>query len=160
MSRGSTGAARLAALIACLVVADCSTQRTPAAPRLAADPATAPAVVGSGQLQPYLDAYPLGDAASRVDLIAVSPARSLHLVQTRTAITRHMHALHTETTYVVTGSGTCWIGDRAYPAKPGSTFKIAKGVPHSVLPDVGSTLVALAYFEPSLEGDDDRISVK
>jgi ferrochelatase len=38
---------------------------------------------GPSALQPYLDAYPLGDKPTRVDLLAVSSERSLHLVQTR-----------------------------------------------------------------------------
>jgi L-ectoine synthase len=84
----------------------------------------------------------------------------MHFVQVRRATPRHMHPGRTETVYVLTGSGTCYIADRSYPVQPGSAFKIAPGVPHTSLPAEGQTIVAICYFEPPLTGDDDRVLVE
>jgi mannose-6-phosphate isomerase-like protein (cupin superfamily) len=147
-------------------LAGCHSARTPPAPP--PPPATAAAEpsllellqsAGTPALQPYLDAYPLGDQGSRVDLLASDEKRSMHFVQVRRATPRHTYAARTETVYVLTGSGTCYIGDRSYPIQPGSAFRIAPGVPRTSLPDEGRTIVAISYFEPPLTGDDDRVSV-
>jgi mannose-6-phosphate isomerase-like protein (cupin superfamily) len=118
------------------------------------------ATSGTPALQPYLDAYPLGDQGSRSDLIASDERRSMHFVQVRRATPRHVHPARTETVYVLTGSGTCYIGDRSYPVEPGSAFRIAPGVPHTAIPAEGATIVAIVYFEPPLTEGDDRVVVK
>lgn len=100
------------------------------------------------QLKPYLEAYPLGDSATRVDLLGSDRDRSLHLVQTRGDIALHTHPHAIETAYVLTGHGTVRIEDREYRALPGAAFKIAAGVPHSVHPDAGETLIAVVYYDP------------
>ena len=112
---------------------------------------------GAPALKPYLDAYPLGTLGTRTDLLASTSKHSMHLVQTRRTIARHMHPKRTETVYVVTGTGTCYVGDRSYPVKPGSTFKIAPGVAHSAMPTAGSAIVAISYLEPPLTDGDDRV---
>ncbi len=82
----------------------------------------------------------------------------MHLVQTQRAIPRHHHAKRTEMAYVLTGSGTVFLGERSYPAKPGARFRMEPGVVHSVIPDEGATIVAITWFEPPLaEGEDDRV---
>lgn len=151
-----------AALLAAAAVGGCRGQRTPQAPRAEPEPSWAERLRAGGPpaLQPYLDAYPLGDKPSRVDLLAESSERSLHFVQARKAVPNHVHPARTETVYVLTGAGTCYVGDRSYPIRPGSTFRIQPGVPHAAIPSDGQTIVAVAWFEPPLGDDDDRVLVE
>ena len=142
----------------------CRSQRTPDSlprvPQYFAPPSaeiTALMQGGPAALQPYLDLYPLGDNGTRVDLLASTSTRSMHLVQTSKPIPRHFHAGRTEIVYVLTGTGTCYVGDNSYPATPGSAFKIRPKVKHSVIPDAGQTLIAVVYYEPPLLSGDDRV---
>ena len=64
----------------------------------------------------------------------------------------------TEIVYVLTGTGTCYIGDRSYPVGPGAAFRIGPGAAHSAIPADGETIVAISYFEPPLDEGDDRIA--
>ena len=155
-----------AALILAAALAGCRSQATsppPVPPRRAAPAAPAAETLrdgGAPALKPYLEQYPLGDAGLRIDCLGTTDERSIHLVQARRGIGRHIHPARTETVYVLTGTGTCYVGDRSYPIRPGSTFKIAPGTPHSALPDAGATIVAVAYFEPPLGDEDDRVPVE
>jgi quercetin dioxygenase-like cupin family protein len=153
------------ALVVAAALAGCRSQRTPApvAPHRAAPSApTAESLRegGAPALQPYLEQYPLGEAGLRIDCLGTTEERSMHLVQARRGIGRHVHPARTETVYVLTGTGTCYVGDRSYPIRPGSTFKIAPGAPHSALPDEGQTIIAVTYFEPPLGDEDDRVPVE
>jgi quercetin dioxygenase-like cupin family protein len=153
--------ALVAAVAICSALAACRAPRTPEAPRAEAEVSWADRLRDGGPpaLQPYLDAYPLGDKPSRVDLLAESAERSLHFVQARKAIANHVHPARTETVYVLTGSGTCYVGDRSYPIRPGATFRIRPGVAHTAIPSDGRTIVALSWFEPPLGDADDRVLV-
>ena len=115
---------------------------------------------GTPALKPYLDAYPLGTLGTRTDLLASTPQHSMHLVQSRRTIARHVRPTRTETMYIVTGTGTCYVGDRSYPIKPGSTFRIAPGVERTSLPAEGATIVAISYLDPPLTDGDDRVFAK
>lgn len=164
--RGSRALRRGAVLLALVLAASpaaCRGPRTPPPPQRAEE--TDPPLLaafrtgGTPALQPYLDAYPLGDRGTRVDLLAATSERSMHLVQARQPLPRHVHPARTETVYVLTGSGTCYVADRSYPLAPGSALKIAPGVPHSAIPAEGSTLVAISYLDPPLTEGDDRVLV-
>lgn len=153
------------ALLVAVAFAGCRSQRTPppVAPHRPAQAAAAAESLregGAPALKPYLEQYPLGEAGLRIDCLGTTVERSIHLVQARRGIGRHVHPARTETVYVLTGTGTCYVGDRSYPIRPGSTFKIAAGTPHSALPDEGQTIVAVAYFEPPLGDEDDRVPVE
>jgi mannose-6-phosphate isomerase-like protein (cupin superfamily) len=115
---------------------------------------------GPAMLRPYLDAYPLADRGTRVDLLAATNDRSMHLVQASKPIPRHVHPARTEIVYVLTGAGTCYVGDRSYPAAPGSAFKIPPNTKHSTIPDAGQTLVAIVYYEPPMTSGDDGVIVE
>jgi len=147
--------------IALIALGACgSPQKTPAPPRKPSPPKLETLQQGGEPaLKPYLDAYPLGETGTRVDLLAATPERSMHLVQTRRGLARHYHPDRVETVYVLTGSGVCYVGDRSYPVAPGATFRIAAGVVHSVRPSEGAVVVAIAYFEPPLVDGDDRVFV-
>jgi quercetin dioxygenase-like cupin family protein len=92
--------------------------------------------------------------------MASNAERSMHFVQLRRGTARHMHPARTETVYVLTGTGTCYVGDRSYPIRPGSAFKIAPGVAHAALPTAGETVVAVSWFEPPMTDEDDRVTVE
>jgi mannose-6-phosphate isomerase-like protein (cupin superfamily) len=158
-----TERALVAAVVLALTLAGCRGHRTPAAPRPATEPDSPMLAAfrtgGTPALQPYLDAYPLGDHGTRVDLLASTSERSMHLVQAKSPLPLHVHPARTETVYVLTGSGTCYVADRSYPLGPGSTLKIAPGVPHSAIPADGSTIVAISYLDPPLTEGDDRVLV-
>lgn len=162
-ARARPAAAMLPLLVTFLLLPAAAGCRSPKRPKAPAGVASAPRARGieaflqSDQLQPYLDAYPLAEKGTRVDLLAHSPQRSLHLVQTKKVIAEHHHPKRTEIAYVLTGRGTCYVGGRSYPATPGSTFRIEPGVRHSVHPEEGSTLVAVVYYEPPLVEGDDRV---
>src|SRR5262245_53225951 len=100
---------RLAAvLLAATALGACqSQQRTPAAPATKpSSPSLAELMRDPNALKPYLEAYPLGQDTSRVDLLAANAQHSMHLVQLRRGLGRHTHPTRTETVYVLTGSGT------------------------------------------------------
>ncbi len=109
------------------------------------------------ELQPYLDAYPLGELGRRKDLLAASSERSMHLVQLALPLPPHKHPSRTEIAYVLTGTGTFYLGDRSYPAAPGAAFRITPGRVHWVVPDDGETLNAIVFYEPPLLGADDSV---
>jgi mannose-6-phosphate isomerase-like protein (cupin superfamily) len=131
-----------------LPVAACRSPQRPPPPRL--DPNATGRAPTEIELQPYLDQYPLTGEGTRMDLLAISPERSMHLVQTTRVIASHRHPDRTEITYVLTGRGTVYVEDRMYPAVAGSAFRIAPGTLHSVHPEPGETLRAVVYYEPPL----------
>src|SRR5687767_14944794 len=83
---------------AAATVSACRSQRTPEslprAPQYFLPPSTEIRALmrgGPAALQPYLDLYPLGDQGTRVDLLASTAERSMHLVQASKPIPRHFH---------------------------------------------------------------------
>ncbi len=74
----------------------------------------------------------------------------MHLMQLSLPIQPHRHPERKELAYVLTGRGTVRIDGREYAAAPGAAFRFYPGVPHSILPGEGETLVAIVYFEPPL----------
>ncbi len=135
-------------------------QTPPPPPRPATPRLDALQTGGATALQPYLDAYPLGQLGTRTDLLGATPKHSMHLVQTRRGSGRLYRPTRTETFYVLRGSGICYVGDKSYPVTPGAAFKIAPGVVHSLAAAEGAVVVAVAYFEPPLVDVDDRVFVK
>jgi mannose-6-phosphate isomerase-like protein (cupin superfamily) len=148
----------LAALASFALGACSGAQKTPAQPHRAPSPSLETLQEGGEPaLRPYLDAYPLGERGSRVDLLAATSQRSMHLVQVQRSIPRHYHKERVESVYVLTGSGVCYIGDKSYPVAPGAAFRIAPGVVHHVAPHKGSVVVAISYFEPPMVDVEDRV---
>lgn len=152
-----------AALAACLALAACRTGRRPPAPVPERVPDAAleireadPASDGA-DAQALLTAYPLGDALRRTDLLAVSDAWSLHLVQTRRAAAPHRRSGRRERVYVLSGSGTAMVEGRSYPAVAGTALRIEAGAVRALYPDDGTVFALLVWHEPPLrEFDDDR----
>ncbi len=101
-------------------------------------------------LGPVLDAYPLGTSGTRMDRLGGDPERSLHLLQAARPTNANDDPARTRRVYVLAGSGTAYVGERSYPARPGSTVVVSPGTPYTLHPEGGSTLVAIVYFEPPL----------
>lgn len=144
----------LAALLAACALGSCRSPRRPDALPQEVDQLRDPRALG-----PYLEAYPLGDRGVRVDLLAATAERSMHLVQARRVIPAHYHPTRTEISYVVTGRGTVFVDGRSYPAVAGSAFRVLAGTVHSVHPEEDAPLVAVVYFEPPLLEGTDRVLV-
>lgn len=151
---------------ACAASAGCSSspERPPAPPpgvqALMDDGDAVPLDSGPPALLPYLEQYPLGNRGRRKDLLAADGARSMHLVQLSLPLPEHTHPERTEIAYVLRGRGLVRVGDRGYPAAPGAAFRIEPGVPHSVLPDEGETIIAIVYYDPPLLEGDDSVPVR
>jgi len=141
-----------------LCVAGCASPERPPAP--ASVPAEVEALIDDGTavpldsgppaLIPYLEQFPLGNRGRRKDLLATNGTRSMHFVQLSLPLPEHDHPERTEITYVLRGRGHVRINGREYPAAPGAAFRIEPGIPHSVLPVEGDTLIAIVYYEPPL----------
>ena len=147
-----------------LLAAACASaeqERPPAPPKappevqaLLDDDAAVPLSAGPPRLLPYLEQFPLGNRGRRKDLLAADGERSMHLVQLSRPLPEHTHPERTEYAYVLRGRGEVRIDDRGYPAAPGAAFRIDPGVPHSVLPNDGETLIAIVYYDPPLLDDE------
>ena len=156
LCRGRAWSACLVVLVAG-VLTDC--RSAPLRPPMPEPDSAARQLADPAALQPYLDAYPLGEDATRVDLLGHDGKRSMHLVQTRRAFPRHRHNAASENSYVLSGRGRVTIEGKTYPAVPGSAFRIDRGRLHSVQPDAGVTLVAIVYYTPPQLGSIEQENV-
>lgn len=141
----------------------CGGPRRPPPPRPDRDPL---ALLGGsdGTAAPtvadLLAAYPLGGEPFRADLLASTDEHSIFLVQSRRGVPAHFHRTHRERTHVLSGSGTCFVDTRSYPAVEGSAFRIEAGLVHRVEATGGAPLVALVIYEPPMATfDEDRVRV-
>jgi mannose-6-phosphate isomerase-like protein (cupin superfamily) len=67
---------------------------------------------------------------------------------------RHMHQNSVEIQYVVSGSGTFWLGDSARQVHAGDLIVIPKGVVHGGSHESGSELKMIAIkLPPQVKGD-------
>lgn len=105
------------------------------------------------RLDEILKAHPLkeGDNQTNVELMR-GEGVSAHLVQVRSRVRPHYHKEHSETVYLLEGSGIFIVGDRAYPVKVGSLMMIPRGVIHSF--DAKQPTSVLSIFDPPFDGAD------
>ena len=108
---------------------------------------------GVVRLDEILKAHPLkeGDNQTSVELMR-GEGVSAHLLQVRSRVRPHYHKDHSETVYLLEGSGILIMGDRAYPVKAGSLLMIPKGVIHSF--DAKQPTSVLSIFDPPFDGAD------
>jgi quercetin dioxygenase-like cupin family protein len=105
------------------------------------------------RLDEILKAHPLkeGESQASVELLR-SEGVSAHLIQVRTRIRPQVHKDHSETVYLLAGSGIFILGDRAYPVKEGSLLMIPKGIVHSF--EAKQPTSVLAIFNPPFDPSD------
>jgi quercetin dioxygenase-like cupin family protein len=105
------------------------------------------------RLDEILKAHPLkeGESQTSVELLR-GEGVSAHLIQVRTRIRPQYHKDHSETVYLLEGSGIFILGDRAYPVKEGSLLMIPKGVVHSF--EAKQPTSVLAIFNPPFDPSD------
>ena len=118
------------------------------APRALEEP-PAPVV----RVDEILKSHPLkeGDAQSSVELLRGAGV-SAHLIQVRSRVRPHYHKDHSETVYLLEGSGIFILGDRAYPVKAGSLLMIPRGMIHSY--EAKQPTKVLSLFDPPFDPAD------
>lgn len=71
----------------------------------------------------------------------------------------HQHVFHTETIYILEGSGVMQLGDEKFEVKPGDYIKVPEGTPHAVKTTSDVPLKALSVQAPEFLGKD-RVRVE
>ncbi|MFI5222061.1 MAG: cupin domain-containing protein [Bacteroidia bacterium] len=71
----------------------------------------------------------------------------------------HLHALHTEHVYVISGEAVMKLGDKNLSIKAGDVIFIPKGTPHSVKVTSAVPLKIISVQSPNFEGKD-RIALE
>ena len=105
------------------------------------------------RLDEILKAHPIkeGDSQTSVELLR-GEGVSAHLIQVRTRLRPQYHKDHSETVYLLEGSGILILGDRAYPVKTGSLMMIPRGIIHSF--EAKQPTSVLAIFDPPYDPAD------
>ena len=105
------------------------------------------------RLDEILKAHPIkeGDSQTSVELLRGEGVRA-HLIQVRTRLRPQYHKDHSETVYLLEGSGILILGDRAYPVKAGSLMMIPRGIIHSF--EAKQPTSVLAIFDPPYDPAD------
>lgn len=111
------------------------------------------------QGQNLLQLQPNNHSDNQVMALVSHSQSSSFLVFINSEIKPHYHQNHTETIYIIAGSGTTYIDGKAYQNKAGQFFTIAPGVVHSVSTKPGETLHALSTQAPEFFGKD-RVYIK
>lgn len=70
----------------------------------------------------------------------------------------HKHLTHTETLYVLEGSGTFQLADKHFEIKPGDYINVPEGTPHAVTVTSSTPLKVLSVQAPEFLGKD-RVKV-
>ena len=70
----------------------------------------------------------------------------------------HKHVAHTETLYVLEGSGTFQLGDTSFDLGPGDYINVPEGTPHAVTVTSSIPLKVLSIQAPEFLGQD-RVNV-
>lgn len=71
----------------------------------------------------------------------------------------HKHVFHTETIYILEGTGVMQLGDEEFEVKPGDYIKVPENTPHGVRTTSSVPLKALSVQAPEFLGKD-RVPVK
>ena len=67
---------------------------------------------------------------------------------------KHYHASNDEIQYILSGSGTMWLGDTQRAIKAGDLIVVPKGTPHAGTVATSGTFKAIAIKLPPQGGDD------
>ena len=81
------------------------------------------------------------------------------IVFVKKSVPLHKHAFHSETIYILEGTGIMRLGDETFEVKPGDFIKVPESTPHTVKTTSEMPLKALSIQAPEFFGKD-RIPVK
>jgi len=130
------------ALVAALAFgAGLAVSHVPQSARAAAAPLQ-PAVIDLTALTPADLPTPTADSPNLRSKTLYAADGSTGQIQIGT-IFKHYHADANEIQYVVSGSGTEWLGDRQVPLKPGTLLIIPAGTPHAGTTDANLKIFAI-----------------
>lgn len=113
--------------------------------------------------------------AERQDLAAIQPPADLEnihvaklnsdknasdfIVFVKKYVPLHKHVFHTESIYILEGTGMMQLGDETFEVKPGDYIKVPEGTPHGVKTTSRIPLKALSVQAPEFFGKD-RVRVE
>lgn len=89
-----------------------------------------------------------------VQKLATTPHASDFLVFVKHHVPLHKHVHHTETVYVLEGTGEMQLGDKTLAIKPGDFIKIPQGTVHGVTTTSTIPLKVLSVQAPEFFGKD------
>ena len=150
-------------LAAALLLPACRAPIRPDAPPPDRDPLV---ILGGSEAAPpptiadLTAARPLGSDPWRADFLAGTDAWSAFLVQSRRGVKPSYLRAHRERLWVLSGSGTCIVDGKSYPAVAGSAFVVDAGKVRRIASDADTPFVALVVIEPAVESlETDRVDV-
>ncbi len=91
--------------------------------------------------------------------IASDPHSSDFIIFIKHQVPLHKHEKHTESLYVLEGTGQLQLGEETLTIGPGDHIKIPEGTPHSVKVSSSVPLKVISIQAPEFFGKD-RVSVK
>jgi len=110
---------------------------------------------GAWPLNDLLRQYPIEAGANiRADMIARTPASSVHLVQIRGGETPHRHMMHDLTVTLLRGEGRVTIDGAARTLVAGDVVVIPRGVAHFFVNTGRDIAVSFAVYAPPMDAPD------
>ena len=76
------------------------------------------------------------------------------IVFVKKSVPLHKHVFHSETIYILEGTGLMRLGDEEFDVKPGDFIKVPEGAPHAVKTTSEKPLKALSVQAPEFFGKD------
>ncbi|OUR86963.1 hypothetical protein A9Q81_27270 [Gammaproteobacteria bacterium 42_54_T18] len=111
------------------------------------------------------------DKLSLTEIVAPADLENIHVVKVasdknasdfvvfvKQQVPLHKHVSHSESIYVLEGTGTFRLGDKTLSIGPGDYVKVPEGTPHSLTVTSTIPLKALSIQAPEFFGKD-RVSV-
>lgn len=95
-------------------------------------------------------------AADNLEVVKLASDKhaSQFLIFVRQAVKNHRHLTHSETIYILEGSGQMQLGDRRFAIGPGDFIQVPEGVVHGVTVTSATPLKALSVQAPEFDGTD------
>ena len=116
--------------------------------------------------QAYADKLVLSDITAPTELenihvvkIATDSHATDFVIFVKQQVPLHKHLAHTETLYVLEGSGTFQLDNKHFEIKPGDYINVAEGTPHAVKVTSTIPLKVLSIQAPEFLGKD-RVNVE
>jgi quercetin dioxygenase-like cupin family protein len=110
---------------------------------------------GAWSLNDLLRQYPIAAGANiRAELIARTPATSVHLVQIRGGESPHRHMAHDLTVTLLRGEGRVTLDGAVRPMVAGDVVVIPRGAAHFFMNTGRDVAVSFAVYAPPMDAPD------